>query len=113
MTTVLQPHLESISSTAETLSSLPFTSIPTTFVHAILDQSSIDALIRDPHPHERGLFTVRDPAVNPLSDPTEGKVHRAKQEKTSVSPLLLAKFSSGANIEAEVFLRSAKQLLQV
>ena len=118
MTTSLQPHLDSISSTSASISSLSFNTIPTHFISSLLHQSGVDNLIRDPHPHERGLFTVQPPKqkenINPLNGPTtDSKVLRTRQEKQSVSPLLLAKYSAGGNVEADVFLKSADSLLQV
>jgi DASH complex subunit Spc34 len=117
MTTSLQPHLDSISSNSASISSLPFNTIPTHFISSLLHQSGVDNLLRDPHPHERGLFTVKPPHqkenIHPLNGGTETKVLRTRPEKQVVSPLLLAKYSAGGNVEADVFLRSADQLLQV
>src|SRR5271169_3572144 len=117
MTTSLQTHLDSISSSSASISSLPFNTIPTHFISSLLHQSGVDNLLRDPHPHERGLFTVKPPHqkenIHPLNGDTETKVLRTRPEKQVVSPLLLAKYSAGGNVEADVFLRSADQLLQV
>ena len=114
MTTSLQPHLDSILSTSQSIASLPFNQIPTHFINSLLHQSGVDNLIRDPHPHERGLFTVRQDKENtPLNGDSESKVLRTRQEKPGVSPLLLAKFSSGGNVEADVFLKSIEKLLQI
>lgn len=114
MTTAIQPHLDSISSTSSSIASLPFNTIPTHFISSLLHQSGVDNLIRDPHPHERGLFTVQPPRPkDPI--PTESKVLRTRNEKQGgvVSPLLLAKYSAGGNVEADVFLKSANSLLEI
>jgi DASH complex subunit Spc34 len=114
--TTLQPHLDSISATSSSLATLPFNTIPTHFIASLLHQSGVDNLIRDPHPHERGLFTVRPPGRRekeniPLGE--EGKVIRTRTERERVSPLLLPKYSSGANVEADVFLKTADSLLAI
>jgi hypothetical protein len=114
--TTLQPHLDSISSTSSSLTALPFNTIPTHFIASLLHQSGVDNLIRDPHPHERGLFTVRPPGRRekeniPLGE--EGKVIRTRTERERISPLLLPKYSSGANVEADVFLKTADSLLAI
>jgi hypothetical protein len=116
MTTLLQPHLDSISSISSSIASLPFNTIPTHFISSVLYQSGVDNLIRDPHPHERGLFTVRPQQQKeriPLNGDSDSKVLRTRQEKPSVRPLLLAKYSAGGNVEADVFLKSADSLLTV
>lgn len=118
MTTSLQPHLESISTSSSSIASLPFNTIPTHFISSLLHQSGVDNLLRDPHPHERGLFTVQPPHhqkenIHPLTGDTETKVLRTRPERQVVSPLLMAKYSAGGNVEADVFLRSADQLLEV
>jgi hypothetical protein len=114
--TTLQPHLDSISATSSALATLPFNTIPTHFIASLLHQSGVDNLIRDPHPHERGLFTVRPPGHRekeniPLGE--EGKVIRTRTERERISPLLLPKYSSGANVEADVFLKTADSLLAI
>jgi DASH complex subunit Spc34 len=114
--TTLQPHLDSISSTSSSLAALPFNTIPTHFIVSLLHQSGVDNLIRDPHPHERGLFTVRPPGRRekeniPLGE--ESKVVRTRTERERISPLLLPKYSSGANVEADVFLKTADSLLEI
>jgi hypothetical protein len=114
MTTALQLHLDSILSTSESISSLAFNQIPTHFINSLLHQSGVDNLIRDPHAHERGLFTVRHDKENiPINGESESKVQRTRQDKPGVSPLLVAKYSSGGNVEADVFLKSAEKLLHV
>ena len=116
MTSALQTHLDTISTTADSIYDLSFNTIPTHFITSLLHQSGVDNLIRDPHPHERGLFTVAPPLQKeniPLNGDTETKVLRTRQEKQSVSPLLLAKYSAGGNVEADVFLKSADRLLDV
>lgn len=116
MTTSLQPYLDSISSSSSSIASLPFDAIPTYFISSLLHQSGVDNLIRDPHPHERGLFTVRPQQQKEriqLNGDSDSKVLRTRQEKPSVSPLLLAKYSAGGNVEADVFLKSADSLLTV
>ena len=115
MSTALQPHLDSILSTSTSIASLPFNQIPTHFINSLLHQSGVDNLIRDPHPHERGLFTVRQQEKEniPINGQGDSKVQRTRQERHGVSPLLLAKYSSGGNVEADVFLKSAEKLLQV
>jgi hypothetical protein len=110
--TAIQSHLDSISSTSSSIASLPFNTIPTHFISSLLHQSGVDNLIRDPHPHERGLFTVAPPQKRD-SIQQESKVLRTRSEKPNVSPLLLAKYSSGGNVEADVFLKSADSLLQI
>jgi hypothetical protein len=114
MTTALQPQLDSILSTSTSIASLAFNQIPNQFINALLHQSGVDNLIRDPHPHERGLFTVRDEKENiPLNGDADSKVLRTRQDRPGVSPLLLAKFSSGGNVEADIFVKSAEKLLQI
>ena len=117
MTTPLQPHLESISNSCSSIASLPFNTIPTHFISSLLHQSGVDNLIRDPHPHERGLFTVQPSRqkenIPTLNGDSESKVLRTRQEKPGVSPLLLAKYSAGGNVEADVFLKSADSLLKI
>jgi hypothetical protein len=116
MATSLQSHLDSIQLTSSSIESLPFNTIPTHFISSLLNQSGVDNLIRDPHPHERGLFTVRPPQEKeniPLEGESETKVLRTRQDRTGVSPLLLARYSAGGNVEADVFLKSADKLLEV
>jgi DASH complex subunit Spc34 len=116
MTTSLQRHLDSISSTSSSISSLPFNTIPTHFISSLLHQSGVDNLIRDPHPHERGLFSVRTPRQKeniPINGDSESKVLRTRSEKPGISPLLLAKYSAGGNVEADVFLNSVDRLLEI
>ena len=112
MATSLDSHFDSILSTSASIESLSFSDMPTHFI-ASHHQSGVDNLIRDPLPHERGLFTVQQKenvAPNGEGDP---KVIRARQGKPGVSPLLMAKYSAGGNVEADVFLRSADTLLDV
>jgi hypothetical protein len=114
--TSLQPHLESIQATSSSIAALPFNTIPTHFISSLLHQSGVDSLIRDPHPHERGLFSVKPPQQKeniPLNGENEVKVLRTRQDKTGVSPLLLARYSAGGNVEADIFLKSADKLLEV
>lgn len=114
MTTSLEPHLASILSSSASIESLPFNTIPTHFINSLLHQSGVDNLIRDPHPHERGLFTVK-PAQKeniPLNE-DENRVLRTRMERPGVSPLLMGKYSTGGNVEADVFLHSAKKLLEI
>jgi hypothetical protein len=116
MTTSLQPHLDSISSTSSSIAALAFNTIPTHFISSLLHQSGVDNLIRDPHPHERGLFTVRPPREKeniPLNGDSDSKVLRTRSEKPGITPLLLAKYSAGGNVEADVFLNSVNRLLEV
>jgi hypothetical protein len=116
MATGLQAHIESISSTNASIASLSFNTIPTHFVSAVLHQSGVDNLIRDPHPHERGLFTVKPTQQNEnisVTGDSDSRVLRTKQEKHGVAPLLMAKYSAGGNIEADVVLKSARQLLTI
>jgi hypothetical protein len=115
MTTALQPHLESISSTSASIAALSFDTIPTHFINSLLHQSGVDNLIRDPHPHERGLFTVQPPRQKeniPLNE-SESRVLRTRQDRPGVGPLLLAKYSAGGNMDADVFLHTADRLLDV
>lgn len=74
----------------------------------------MDCLIRDPHPHERGLFIVRPPQKEniPINGDSE-KVVRTRQERPGVKNLLTAKYSAGGNVEADVFLKSADSLLHI
>jgi len=115
MTATLQPHLDSVVSSSTSIAALPFNTIPTHFIHSLLHQSGVDNLIRDPHPHERGLFTVK-PAQQkeniPLTE-DDSRVLRTRTEKTGISPLLMAKYSAGGNVEADVFLHSAAKLLEI
>jgi hypothetical protein len=113
MTTAIHPHLDSISSISASIASLPFDTIPTHFISSLLHQSGVDNLIRDPHPHERGLFTVQPSRPKEPLLSTESKVLRTRSEKPGVSPLLLAKYSAGGNVEADVFLKSADSLLHI
>ena len=111
---MLQTHFESIASSANAIAALPFNTIPTHFISSMLHQSGVDNLIRDPHAHERGLFTVKQQKKNiPLNGDADSKVLRTRQEKPGVTPLLMAKYSAGGNVEADVFLKSADQLLQI
>ena len=117
MATALQAHLDSILQTATSIASLSFSDIPTHFI-ASLHQPGVDNLIRDPHPHERGLFTVRQPSErkeNPLTLDGESpaRILRTRQEKNEIRPLLLPKYSGGGNVEADVFLKSASTLLNI
>jgi len=118
MTATLQPHLDSISNTASSISSLPFNTMPTQFIASLLHQSGVDNLIRDPHPHQRGLFTVKPTNTRqkeniPLGDVEGGNVIRTRTERERITPLLLPKYSSGGNVDADVFLKTADSLLEI
>jgi len=117
MATALEAHLDSILLTASSIASLSFTEIPTHFITSLL-QPGVDNLIRDPHPHERGLFTVRQTSErkeNPLTlnGESPARVLRTRQEKNGIRPLLLPKYSGGGNVDADVFLKSASRLLDI
>jgi DASH complex subunit Spc34 len=114
MTTTLEPHLSSILHSSTSIQSLPFNTIPTHFITSLLHQSGVDNLIRDPHPHERGLFTVKPVQKEniPLTE-DETRVLRTRTERPGVSPLLMAKYSAGGNVDADVFLHSARKLLEI
>ena len=114
MTTTLDPHLTSIHHSSTSIQSLPFNTIPTHFITSLLHQSGVDNLIRDPHPHERGLFTVKPVQKENIPLPEEeSRVLRTRTERPGISPLLLAKYSAGGNVEADVFLLSARKLLEI
>jgi hypothetical protein len=117
MATALQPHLDSIAAISSSIASLPFNTIPTHFISSLLHQSGVENLLRDPRPHERGLFTVKSPHqkenIPSLNGDSDSKVHRTRQEKPGITPLLMAKYSSGGNVEADIFVKSAEKLLEI
>ena len=112
MATVLEAHLNSILSTSASIESLSFNDIPTPFI-ASHHQSGVDSLIRDPLPHERGLFTVQQKENIAPNGESDSRVVRTRQDKPGLGPLLMPKYSAGGNVEADVFLKSADTLLDV
>lgn len=101
----IESHLESLSSSAELLSSLTFTH-PVAFQNTLLSKRDITAVIRDAEPHESKLFML-----NPETNEPTKKTSKTINNRAATEILRQRQDSNGPDVN--VLLAAAEQLLQV